>query len=143
MRKAEFPFQSTPCESSEAFPGRKEYVFPVVPCRLHHGKCSLPPIDFLVDSGADHCVFGGDIAEALGIDIRAGVRHSLTGVVGRKGESWVHSVKLEVVGLEKYQLRCAFVECEIPHSGLLGRLGFFDRYVVTVDLRKRVTTISR
>src|SRR5262245_38546792 len=51
----------------------------------------------LVDSGADECIFAGEIGDLIGLDVTAGRRKTLSGVVaGQTRPYYVHSVEIEV-----------------------------------------------
>jgi hypothetical protein len=51
----------------------------------------------LIDSGADVCVFAGEIGELIGLDVIAGRARTVSGVVaGQTRPYYVHNVELEV-----------------------------------------------
>jgi aspartyl protease len=83
----------------------------------------------LVDSGADQCVFAGEIGELIGLDVTAGTEHTVSGVVaGQTRPYYLHDVEIEVGG------RCrpatvGFMPDLAPNGhGLLGQTGFFDLF---------------
>src|SRR5689334_9230740 len=51
----------------------------------------------LVDSGADLCIFSSDIAELIGVDVAAGRKQMVSGVVaGEARPYYLHDVELVV-----------------------------------------------
>jgi hypothetical protein len=53
----------------------------------------------LVDSGADRCIFAGEIGELIGLAVTAGARQSVSGVVaGQMRPYYLHDVEIEVGG---------------------------------------------
>jgi hypothetical protein len=92
-----------------------------------------PPFEALIDSGATNCLFHGDIARALGIDDLASGEHSTTGgvVSGAQMHLYAHEVRLHI-GADNFKLVAHFSD-KLPVACLLGRNGFFDKYIVTFD----------
>ncbi len=84
----------------------------------------------LVDSGADFCVFSGEIAELLGIDMAAGEQRLVNGVVaGESRPVYFHPVEI-TVGPYGHSLRLPIWAGFMPDladngHGILGRHGFF------------------
>ena len=81
----------------------------------------------LVDSGSDHCIFSSEIAELIGIDIAAGERDDIGGVVaGARRPIYFHDVEISVGGNVR-AIRAAFMtDLSTSGHGLLGQRGFFD-----------------
>jgi len=85
----------------------------------------------LVDSGADFCVFSGEIADLLGIDITAGQQQLVSGVVaGESRPVYFHAIEI-IVGPYGHALRLPIWAGFMPDlanngHGLLGRHGFFS-----------------
>ena len=129
-----FSYLKFPSEPSDAFPDRKSNLRPVIPVKLSHGNNSLR-FQSLIDSGADWCVFHGEIAKELGIDLKAGKQQHFYGVGGFKQFAYFHTIQIEIGGW-KYPCYCAFSEDLKTPYGLLGQAGFFDRFQVKFDLAK-------
>jgi len=68
----------------------------------------------------------------LGIRLEDGIKSELHGVVGGKqADLWFHKIKVLIGG---YQLTTmAGFSYDLSVTGLLGRRGFFDDFVVTID----------
>ena len=83
----------------------------------------------LVDSGADSCIFAGEIAELIGLDIAAGRRLSVSGVVeGEQRPFYLHQVEVEIGGWSKLTAVGFMPDLSNNGHGLLGQAGFFDRF---------------
>jgi hypothetical protein len=91
------------------------------------------PFEALIDSGATHCLFHSDIAEAIGIDdFRSGIVSSTSGIVGGSSmDLYAHEIRL-YIGADNFKIIGYFSE-GLPLPCLLGRRGFFDKYIVTFD----------
>src|SRR3989338_11223764 len=89
----------------------------------------------LIDSGADFCIFDGEVGDYLGIDVRAGSREVFGGVQERGGaEAFLHEITLNVGGWD-YQTTVGFSYDIAKHgSGILGQKGFFDMFSIKFDL---------
>ena len=110
---------------------------PVIRIALsHHGK--MVPYFALVDSGADINLFHAELAPLLGLDLEAGERHEVGGVVdGERRPYYVHTVTLHVAGWKHENVRVGFMpSLSKTGHGLLGQYGFFDLYTVAFDLPK-------
>jgi hypothetical protein len=83
----------------------------------------------LVDSGADQCIFAGEIGELIGLDVTGGTEHAVSGVVsGQTRPYFVHDVEIEVGGWRR-PAPVGFMPDLAPNGhGLLGQSGFFDLF---------------
>ena len=83
----------------------------------------------LVDSGSDHCIFSSEIAEIIGIDIAAGERENIGGVIAdQKRPIYFHNIEISIAG-SVHPIRAAFMpDLSTNGHGLLGQHGFFDRF---------------
>jgi hypothetical protein len=92
-----------------------------------------PQFEAIIDSGSFDCLFHGDIARAVGIkDITTGILKVSGGVVKAvKMNTYGHDIRL-MVGADNFKIHGYFSD-ELPIACLLGRDGFFDKYVVTFD----------
>lgn len=102
----------------------------------------------LIDSGADFCVFNGDIASLLAIDLKKGKPLDIIGVVGGSTLAWIHQINLELEGYPSINIKAAFTETGIPDLSLVGQIGFFDnfqirfhRYKDQIEIYPKSTTI--
>jgi hypothetical protein len=83
----------------------------------------------LVDSGADECIFAGEIGELIGLDVSGGRKQTVSGVVaGQTRPYYVHEVEIEVGGWSR-PAAIGFMPDLAPNGhGLLGQTGFFDLF---------------
>jgi len=109
---------------------------PLIPVTLRHEKDNAGSFNTLalIDSGADISAIPLDIAETLELDL-TGVRSKAFGLCGSV-DSIDSTLAISISkGHEIYNMRipvkviCS--ECEF--SLLLGRLVFFDRFIITFD----------
>lgn len=107
-------------------------------------KSEKLPYEVLVDSGADMSLFDWEIGDALGIEIKRGIPCEVLGVGGGISVYYLHTVIL-VVGGMSYKARVGFADNPsgqmIPY-GIVGQRGFFDKFVVSFDLRKEEITLK-
>ena len=98
----------------------------VIPAKLLRLTRSLILVHF-------DCLFHGDIARAIGIgDITSGELKISGGVVqGEQMNTYGHDVQL-MIGADSFKIRGFFSDA-LPIACLLGRNGFFDRFIVTFD----------
>ena len=91
----------------------------------------------LIDSGADFCIFDAEIGEALGLNVRSGLRTPFGGIQETNPtEAFLHEVEL-VVGGWNYKTTIGLSYGIAQHGyGILGQKGFFDIFSVKFDLVK-------
>lgn len=96
----------------------------------HHNRTR--PIEAIVDSGCQNCLFHADIGQAIGIDVTSGPDGPLGGVIGdAMGKVYYHKVKM-LVAAEYIDIIAGFSP-QLSIAALLGQIGFFDNFVVTMD----------
>jgi len=120
-----------------SFPYRQDAkgdYFPVVELVISF-KDKFIRTSALIDSGATTSIFRSDIAEQLGMKIEQGKEVYLSGVGGRiKG--YLHRVKIEVAG-KKFTCPIIFSYEYTVSLNLLGREGFFKKFVIVFDEGKK------
>ncbi len=95
--------------------------------------------------GSDHCIFSSEIAEIIGIDIAAGERDDIGGVVAdEKRPIYFHDVEISIGGNVR-AIRAAFMpDLSTSGHGLLGQSGFFDCFsFVKFEQRKSTVEVGR
>lgn len=109
---------------------------PIVPITVKLGDREIG-YAALIDSGADFCIFDGEVGEYLGLDVRSGKREMFGGVQERGGaEAFLHKIILNVGGWD-HETVVGFSYDIAKHGyGILGQKGFFDIFVVKFDLLK-------
>jgi predicted aspartyl protease len=78
-----------------------------------------------VDTGASFCLFGAEIAEALGLDLEAGIRRRFR-TANSRFDAFGHEVELGVFGVVTNSVVYFFVDPMIDKN-VLGRIGWLDR----------------
>jgi hypothetical protein len=108
---------------------------PILLIQVSRGSPGTLTVEFeaLIDSGATNCLFHSDVAEAIGIrDLESGIRTSTSGVVGDVSmDLFAHEIRLHV-GADNFKITGYFSD-QLPIPCLLGRNGFFDKYIITFD----------
>lgn len=137
-----FPYKKFPQDPNEAFPDHRQAQRPVIPITV---KCGDKEIDYLalIDSGADFCIFHGEIGQLLGIDIQSGKKLEFFGVTGEKESAYFHEITINIAGRDKH-CYCGFSELnnsKLPY-GILGQKGFFDMFKITMDYKKNRIELS-
>lgn len=108
---------------------------PVIPIEILHKDIAVP-YEVLVDSGADICIFDAQIAEILGISLKAGKEKKVAGLTGINESYYLHPVTISVGGW-KYKIEAGFLPSIGTFGyGVVGQRGFFDIFVVKFDLVK-------
>ena len=107
-----------------------EKLYPIIPLLVGFGN-DWVPINALVDSGANLCIFNADVGRALGIEIEKGEKLILSGIAG-KITSFVHKIKLNIEG-EEMEVEAAFTDELAVSINLLGRKDLFERFSITFD----------
>ena len=109
---------------------------PIIPVRI---ACCEQSIDYavLIDSGADFCLFDGEIGEYLGLDVRAGKQETFGGIEESRGAvAYLHEINLEI-GSYEFSIMAGFSYDIARHGfGILGQKGFFDKFAVKFNLPK-------
>lgn len=88
------------------FPENRLTFRPVITIALQYLN-SKEKFSALVDSGADACLFPRDVAEILGIDIKAGARAFFTGIGGGQIPFYFHQIDL-FLGKYRVQSKIGF-----------------------------------
>jgi hypothetical protein len=110
---------------------------PIIRIAIGHKGKELPYY-VLVDSGADMNLFHGELAELLGLDLKAGEKQFAGGIVeGDRREYYLHRITLKIGGWAHHNVKVGFMPSLSKNGhGLLGQYGFFDLYGVKFDLPK-------
>ena len=109
---------------------------PIVPIGISWQNKSMR-YSALIDSGADFCIFDGEVGDYLGINVRSGSREVFGGVQERGGaEAFLHEISINIGGWD-YKTTVGFSYDIAKHgSGILGQKGFFDMFSIKFDLAK-------
>lgn len=111
-----------------------EELIPLLYVRVSK-KHSAPSIRFaaILDTGSPFCLFHADIGQNIGVDIKSGIEQSIAGVVpGVNTTAYFHRLNLHIEANWIIEATVGFIE-NFQCPALLGRRGFFDRFVVRFD----------
>ena len=131
MTSVTIPLRTVPHKPSNAFPRRYTSQWGYIPVTLTYASTVAPRIDTLIDTGAAWTIYSKSIADSLGIVLNKGKSEKISGV-GGIGVVWFHKVRLSF-GKWSYQCKVGFVDYELPVAGVLGYVGFFDRFNYYID----------
>ena len=95
-----------------------------------------------VDSGASWSVFHVDVAQLLGIKLTRAKRHYIALGNGSVLPIYLHHIKVRFAGME-FSAPAGFSDALRVGFNLLGRAGFFDRFMMCFNDRERVLTATR
>lgn len=106
---------------------KAKQTYPLIDVRLEGPKTILT-IKALVDSGASFSLFRSEVAEALGINIKKGMRINLEGIGGRI-VGYLHSVPIQVLD-KPFSCKIVFSSDFDASINLLGRDNFFFPFLI-------------
>ena len=101
--------------------GEDSVVIPVV---LRSGANEVQ-VAASVDTGASFCLFGSEIAEALGFDLTSGMRKRFR-TANSSFDAYGHGVELHALGVATHSFIYFFADPMIDRN-VLGRTGWLDR----------------
>ena len=133
-----FPYREFTLDSSDAFPKGKRVFRPIIRVSVKYGDQSIDTFA-TIDSGSDFCVLPSDIGKAIGIDIKSGKQISITGIEDNPCDTYFHDIII-VIGGQEIKVWAAFNDT-VPII-LLGQEGFFDRFDVRFNYRKKQISLT-
>ncbi|MBI4342115.1 MAG: hypothetical protein HY599_01965 [Candidatus Omnitrophica bacterium] len=95
-----------------------------------------------VDSGASWSVFHVDVAQLLGINLKKAKRRYVTLGNGSVLPIYLQHIRVRFAGME-FLAPAGFSDALRMGFNLMGRSGFFDRFLMCFNDRARVLTVSR
>jgi hypothetical protein len=112
---------------------------PIVDLHLF-GRNRLFRFYAFIDSGADYSVFDADAARIMGLSHRKGKKLPITVGDGDRMIVYRHDLTILFSG-QKFIAPICFSEDLGAGFNLLGRAGFFDRFVICFHERDRYTSV--
>lgn len=94
-----------------------------------------------VDSGASWTIFHADVAQLLGIKLSRTRRQTMSLGNGSVIPIYIRSVLVRFAGQE-FRIPAAFSDALNIGFNVLGRAGFFDRFVMSFNDRARLLTVT-
>ncbi|MFL5587436.1 MAG: hypothetical protein ACJ8DI_07235 [Ktedonobacteraceae bacterium] len=102
----------------------------------------MQPLLALVDSGADFCLFDGELSYLLDIDLTKLEKMSLSGVAGA-AEGYIAHIE---IGVEDtfFPVPVDFWFDFSPKGfgGVIGQIGFFDTFIVQFDRASKTVVLK-
>ena len=127
-----FPYKAFPLPASDPVTKQDFAWRPFIKVLLWYNHKRSAPLEAVLDTGADHCIFNAEIGEALGIPVTEGTPIELSGFVRDANVvGFVHRVTLTIAA-QNYQAPVVFAP-GMTAVGILGQIGFFDHFVATFD----------
>lgn len=118
----------------------KDRFYPIIPVGIMRGK-NVVRTEALVDSGANISIFHGDFCRELGLKLEHGEKKTFQGI-GGKITGFVHKIQINV-NEHLFTCKIAFSDEMITGLNIIGREGFFDKFVVVFDdSKKELSLIS-
>lgn len=113
-----------------------DFIRPIIPITLINGIKKVP-LEALVDSGADYCIFDKEIAKALHLDLsKPESMSTITSFQGKTEPVSFYTVTLKIKDVE-IRTKMGFTTMNSDWShGLLGEVGFFSKFHVYLDFRR-------
>lgn len=95
-----------------------------------------------VDSGASWSVFHVDVAQLLGFKLNQAKRRYVSLGNGSVLPIYLHPIRVRFAGLE-FSVPAGFSDALRTGFNLMGRAGFFTRFLMCFNDRARLLTVSR
>ena len=132
--------------TTQTFPYRfvdeSKFPRPYLPVTLRSQKRMMQPLLALVDSGADICLFDGELSYLLDIDLTKLEKMRLSGVAGA-AEGYIAHIE---IGVEEtfFPVPVVFWFDFSPKGfgGVIGQIGFFDNFIVQFDRANKTVVLK-
>ncbi len=127
-----YPYRAFPLSQSDPVTKLDFAWRPALNVIIWYNHKRSAPLQSIVDTGADHCIFDGEIGDDLGIPVAKGPRLPFSGFAkGGPTIGFLHTVTLTVAA-QSYDVPIVFAY-GISATGILGQIGFFDHFIATFD----------
>ena len=113
--------------------------YPLIPVVVVSGA-SVYEIHALVDSGSMISLFRMEVAHQFGIQPLSGKPINVASIDGEL-LVYVHSLCLRIADKE-FMCQVGFSEAFTPHVNILGRIDFFDHFIITFDEKDKKVTLT-
>ncbi len=126
------------------FGRRRNKYLPLIPVILAH-KGPAIEVYAQVDSGADTTIFSEEVGELLKLDVKKGTKRSFRSATGHKQPVYYHKLTLQLEAKSQaisYDAVVGFAQLPPDVGGLLGLIGFFDHFIVTINQSKKLILLQ-
>jgi aspartyl protease len=127
---------------SYRFVDDSKFIRPYIPVGLRSKNSSIPSVLALVDSGADFCMFDGELASVLDVDLPSLQQVKLSGINGSVVGYVAH---LEISVNDHFipvPVVFSFDFSPVGFGGIIGQVGFFDAFKVQFDRTNRAVHLT-
>lgn len=121
--------------------GPEVRYLPLIPITVHGPTRAALDVLALVDSGAEHTVFGTALAQRLGIPFERGRRVTVVGVGDQQYPGHLVTIRLQL-GRNRWSAPTIFSPA-LEDRAILGQVGFFAFFTVTFRYQKREVEVRR
>ena len=115
-------------------------IRPIVPIILK-SSTRIAFYTALIDSGADYCIFGLGVAEALNIELKPQNKTKVSGVGKELVEGFLTDIEIKI-GHVMYRTKVIFADISDFGHGILGQQGFFNHFDVKLSYQKQIIEIE-
>lgn len=127
-----------------AFPALSVRLRPLIPVTVVHRNKGIKLLAW-IDSGSDTTVLSSQVATVLGLRRADGVEETFCGTSNQPQSAFYYTLTMVVGDNQnqvKYSARVGFTDLPAGCAGLLGQIGLFDHFKVTLDQRGRSVTLA-
>lgn len=115
-------------------------IRPIIPILLK-SPSKIMLYSGIIDSGADYCTFSLDTAKVLDIKLESKDKVKIAGVGKEKITGYRNKIEMRI-GDKTYATKVIFADMSDFGYGILGQLGFFDHFDVTLRYYKQEIEIE-
>lgn len=123
--------------NNPATPKITSQLVPIIPIKIMY-RNKVISYHALVDSGAEQCLMHADIGRHLGLTIEKGIRTKFRGIASKRDSvGYIHTINL-LLAINQVQKTDIIFSDELGDVGfgILGQLGFFDKFKISFDYKK-------
>lgn len=140
-RMATFPYYAFDVIFSPSSTRKKTVWRPVIEIILI-GKKNYISHPVLIDSGSDCNIFDAEVADVLELTLKKGKMRKIYGFGSQAIKTYEHRIEIRIPGLETYTTKALFTKLPGHTLGVLGNVGFFDKFEITFDYENKNIDIN-
>jgi hypothetical protein len=146
-----FAYTQIPIAASDPFPNGQTACRPYLVSHLVTTTGATMSCFVCLDTGADHCVFPLTFATALGLDPLQMKMHMTGGVGSVANATYYETIKVQIpitdaggtVLTVEFETLAGFTAgMDAQGIGLLGQLGFFEKFPVSFNHRAKIFSLE-
>ena len=138
---ANFPYYGLEVEFSPNSKRKKVVWRPIIEIILLSGRKFIShPV--LIDSGSDYNILDFEIASVFGLKLAKGKMRKIYGIGNQAIKTYEHSIQIKIPGFETYVADVLFAKLPGHTLGVLGNSGFFNKFTVEFDYKRKAIEIN-